>query len=107
MTQSSTESRVTVQMFIGCLIGSELRMHLKYSESWQQKQVLPTRGGEDLRQLRYESKEYVGMLLKRGFVTLDDLRDLEAQVREAIVTHCPELEVGKMDVCIFPQLFLS
>lgn len=107
MSRTETESGVSVQIFVGCQINSELRMHLKYSPSWQQKQILPRDSGDSLRQLRYEGKDFVGLLLDRPVVPLQQLKELREEVHTVIRQHCPELEVSKLEICVFPQLFLS
>ena len=104
---SQTDQRVKVKLFVGLLVNSEVRMHLNQSQQWKQDQVVRSSDGQELQVLRYQDKDYVGLVLEQEMMPLGQLKDKETWVREALERYCPELGVENMKVYVFPQIFLS
>lgn len=104
---SETGQRVQVKLFVGLLVSSEVRMHLNHSELWKQDQVVKSEDGREMQVLRYQEKEYVGIMLNDRQLSLEALRTWEGEVRDALARYCPELGTEAMKVYVFPQLFLS
>lgn len=104
---SDTESRVQTKLFVGLLLTSEVRMHLNQSNLWKQDQVVRSESGDELQALRYQDKEYVGIMLAQPKLPLRELQGIENHVRIALDRYCPELHTEKMNIFVFPQLFLA
>lgn len=101
-----SESGLSVQLFIGCPIHSELRMHLRYSDAWKQ-QKLTQQGAFDLKELQHDNKEFLGFLIDRSDLSIDSIRELERDLKEAIAEACPEMGIEPIKAYIFPQIYLS
>ena len=101
------QDKVTVNLFLGCLINSEVKMHLNYSDLWKRERVIRSEEGERLEQIRFANKDYVGASLKEKQVTLERLEEFEAGVRKALARYCPELNVETVKLNVIPQLFIS
>lgn len=104
---SETSQGVQVKLFVGLLVSSEVRMHLNQSELWNQDQVVKSEDGQEMKVLRYQDKEYVGIMLEEKQLGLEELRSKENEVRDALMRYCPELGVEAMKVYVFPQIFLA
>jgi hypothetical protein len=103
----TTTEGISLKLFIGCLINSEVKMHLNYSSEWKQEQVIRSESGEALEKVRHAEKEYVGRGLSQEAVTVPELEELDQFLRSALARYCPELDVDKLNVVLIPQLFLS
>ena len=95
------QNRLTVKLFIGFLLTSELRMHHK--QSLKTKNVL----AHGLDQVRYRSKEYLGFYLPHENIPLAELKKIQEEVQKRLSIQCPTLQKEYLNIFIFPQLFVA
>ncbi len=104
---SEVEQGIKLRVFVGCLVNSEVRMHLNFSDLWKTDQVIRSDDGDPLDKVRHEDKEYVGVTVSDPVLSEEELGMREAYVRRALERYCPELEVERFKMSVIPQLFLS
>ncbi len=104
---SDVQQGLKLRVFVGCLIDSEVRMHLAYSDVWKREQVIRTDEGETLDKIKHEEKEYVGHTIDHATLSLDEVHEHEQYVRRALSRYCPELDVDKFKISVISQLFLA
>lgn len=98
---SAAQSR----LFVGCLLTSEVRMHLKKSQAWQLALVDPH--SCLLVETHFQNQGYVGRFVKQDLLSLEQL-DVEQQaVLTALQGYCAELAPAAFSIHIFPQLFIQ
>lgn len=102
------ESKVTVKLFVGCHLNSEIRMCLNQSKLWKQTAILPSKtNGQELLEVHFHGKDYFGRHLAFEKVTLVELRETENLIKNRLKTYCPEYDAESVKICIFPQVFVA
>ena len=96
-------SGVSVDVFIGSIVTSELRMHLNYSKQW--KRAIGEQ--KELQLIHYQGEEYFGIFVGNGPLKLEDLHVGAAQVKKLLSTYFPELQLDNLILQIFPQIFIK
>lgn len=103
----SDKSHIGAKLFVGCLMNGELRMHLNGSELWKQAK-LQLKGTETtLTQTHFEQHDYIGIFSAKNPLTVEELRTLETTLRSQLHLYCPKLDVAKIKLNLFTQLFIS
>jgi len=103
---TTISNKVTVRLFAGCQLTSEIRMYLKQSASWKQAQI----GDSDVRDIvetHYQEKDYLGRYIRKQSLTLKELYEIEGSIRKALTTYCPELSAETLKIYVFPQVFIT
>jgi hypothetical protein len=98
------EKNVQTRIFIGCLVTSEVRMHLKSSHPWQLAQIDPQ--SSPLIETHYHNQTYVGRFLGHPFVSLQELKQHQEEVIAHLAEFCPALTSAPLKIQIFPQTFI-
>lgn len=102
------ENKVTVKLFVGCHLNSEIRMLLNQSKLWKQTAIMPSRkNGKELLEVHFHGKDYFGRHLPSEKVTLVELRETEDLVKDRLKAYCPEYDAESIKICIFPQVFVA
>lgn len=103
-----TEHKVAVKMFIGCHLSSEIRMYLNQSEHWKQATIMGSkRSNEDLVEVHYQARDYIGCYLASEMTCLSDLRELEKVIKTKLRSYCPTFDFDHVKIAVFPQVFLT
>jgi hypothetical protein len=102
-----TESRVSVKLFVGCHLNTEMKMLLNQSSTWKQVSFLRSKNKKNLIQVPYQTKDYLGCYLVTEQITLFDLKKTENFVKELLKLYCPDYDFDSIKICIFPQLFVA
>lgn len=92
-----------IKFFVGCPLTSELRMHLKESHTWNQASVDPDR---KLIETRFQKQDYFGRYFDGQQLELQELKQIESEVRSHMQIFCPKLNAEHLTMYVFPQLFL-
>ena len=92
-----------VRGFLGLLVTSELKMHLKQSSVWQRAK---SSGENRLWEANYEGSEYLGLPLSFP-LKFTQLKELEEQLKLALQEYCPKLNILGHKIYLFTQLFIS
>lgn len=100
-----TKNKVSTRLFVGCLITSEIRMHLTQSIQW--KHAMLATNNETIQEIHYQNKEYLGLYLAFTQTTLEELKKNQDQIRTQLKIFCPNLETENVSICIFPQVFVA
>jgi hypothetical protein len=106
-TIDTTTNKLNLKIFVGFRINSEIRMHLNYSDEWKQELIIRDAKGERLEEIRYQEKQYIGILLPNQRIPLYELRNYQEKIRNVLYKYCPELNTETVELYVFPQLFLS
>lgn len=92
-----------IKFFIGCPLTSELRMHLKESNAWNQASIDPDR---KLIESRFQKHDYLGRYYDGQQLELHELKQIAAEVRFNMQKFCPKLNSERLEIFVFPQIFL-
>lgn len=101
------KSALSIRLFVGCPLNSEIKMHLNQSRQWKQTTISPHRNNKELIEIHHQGKDYLGYHLDLEKATLADLKQIEEHVKGQLQIFCPDLEIEKIKVCIFPQVFIA
>lgn len=92
------------KLFTGCLINSEIRMHLNSSIQWKHAVLSP---GHEMKEIHYQGKDYFGKYLVTSEIPMTDLANIQIGIKEQLKYYCPKLETDSLKICIFPQVFVA
>lgn len=98
-------NKISIKLFAGCDINSEIRMHLTHSIQW--KHAALTSSKEGLQIACYKGKNYFGFYLEQKKLTLNELKEIQQTIRKELKIYCPDLEIENIKICIFPQVFIA
>ena len=105
--QQNVSSKVTVKLFLGIQITSEIRMHLRQSLKWKESHLhLETHTGY-LIETHFQNNDYVGIFVAEERQPFEELKQLELAVRNLLLEYCPLANTEKMPLVVFPQVFIS
>lgn len=102
-----TDGKVTTKIFAGCLVNAEMKMHLGQSSTWKQVAIMPREGSEELLEVHYHGKVYLGMYLPEDKATLKKLRSIEESIKERMNAYLSDFDVGGVKVSVFCQVFVA
>lgn len=103
---TETKKQLTVRLFMGCLITSDIRMHLKESKRWMLSSI-SSQAEKRLFETHFQNKDYIGCFPDKEFLTLSEIKNLEKSIRESLQFYCPEISVEDLHILLFPQVFLT
>lgn len=106
MTIQSSK-QITVRIFVGIEINSEIKMRLNESPSWKDALILASQDPEILQIAPFQEKNYVGRFLSYNEVTLKDLDKEATHVADELHKYCPALKLTKNDTLVFSQVFVA
>lgn len=106
MTNDKKENGVSVKLFVGYEVTSEIRSQLHRSKAWQQTSVLSP-SERDLIEVNHQGNHYVGRFLPQDRLILSDVKENDALAKKALKNYCPDCNLDEMPVRIFPQVFVS
>lgn len=105
---SSQENGITVKLFAGFPLKSEIKMHLEKSAEWKQSRLfIGSDNKEGLIEVHYEGLDYIGRFLGEHKIPLNQLITDEAAIRKSLQNYCPKCNLDKINIRIFPQIFIS
>lgn len=104
----SSNHQVTVKLFVGYLLTSDIRMYLKQSAAWKQAKIMEEPDSRDLLETHFQDKDYIGKYIAQDNLTLRELRSFENSVHQSLLNYCPELsQESNLKIYLFPQVFIS
>ncbi len=103
--KTAAKDRITIKLFAGFPLTSELRMHLKGSKTWNQAQIQPEL--QPLVEAHHDQQTYLGRFITNVPVTLRELCALEQELRLAFLTYCPKFPADKLQLITFSQVFIA
>jgi len=106
MTNDNNENKMSVKLFIGFEVTSEMRSQLHRSKAWQQASVLNP-AERDLIEINHHGHSYVGRFLPQDRIILSDVRANDAIAKKALKHYCPDCDLDEMTLRILPQVFVS
>jgi hypothetical protein len=96
------EQLIEIKIFMGYLQNGEIQMHLNQSPSWKEANLFQT---GNLKEVHYNHKEYIGHFIPSN-LAFDQLKQKERELKAALLHDCPNLNLDKYPIYLFPQLFL-
>lgn len=103
MMTSDTKNRVTVKLFAGFELTTDLRIQFNQNSEWKQAVVSNT---TPLKSVCFHEKDYIGLYLEQNTAPLKRLMELSQQMKQVIEEYCPEINTDKLKPVIFPQIFV-
>lgn len=100
-------NKVTYKLFIGCLLTSEIRMHLNQSKVWKQVVVLPADRTKELIEVHHNGKDYLGLYITQERATFNILNEMTVAIEERLHAYCPQYGKTSVKICIFAQVFVA
>lgn len=97
---------ISTKLFIGCHISPDLRIKLNQSLAWKQSRLDAPSGLEPI-ELRHDNKDYLGFFISDNSTDLNALRHSGDQIRSAITRYCDGYPTDKINLFLFPQVFVS
>lgn len=101
------ESKVIVKLFVGVSVTPELKMHLDSSGAWKLALIGSGDNADELIATHFEKREYIGAFTEGDNVTLGELRALTPDIKAKIGKYCPDFNLDRLTITVFPQVFLS
>lgn len=98
---------ISVKLFVGYRLTSEIKMHLKQSRIWQRINSKAEKDADDLVEIHHQDHDYIGLYSTKEDLDLAEIRNLDELIRSRLQKYCPHLPVEKANTSIFPQLFIS
>ena len=92
-----------IKLFAGCLLTSEMKMHLRQSSAWKNAQLEPN----PLVETPYQGKDYFGRYLDHEKHTVQNLRDIQIEINTTISCCCPNLAGREFEIKLFPQTLIA
>jgi len=105
MLNDDEKERVSVKLFVGFTITSEVKMYLHESHAWQLARTTPTDG--DLCEVRHKNNYYIGRYLPDGKMKVSALKEQESYIEAKLREYCPTLPTRAYRFSIFSQLFIQ
>ncbi len=99
--------KVTVRLFVGCPLSSEIKMHLHQSATWKHATILPLKNVGELIEVHYHGKDYLGCYLTEDRVTLQEIEAIEGPIKKRLKEYCPTFAAENIKVSIFAQVFIA
>lgn len=98
-------SKISIQLFVGCLLSVDIKRQLYQSPQWKQKSL------EDpdsrLVEVFHKNKDYLGKYVAKQMMTLSEFTQCQNELLEKIGSYCPNLDRETVKIIIFPQLFVG
>lgn len=99
--------QLTVRLFMGYHLTSDIRMYLKQSLSWKQAKIVNEAEQRDLIEAHFQDKDYIGKYINPEGLTIQELKQLESSIYDSLIHYCPQLSQETIKVYLFPQIFIS
>lgn len=100
--------KITVKIFAGCLMPSDLRLHLSKSKEWQLISVIPLESREiRLQEVHFQGKDYLGYYLEDDLIQIKDLQEIKTAIQLFLKRFCPEYQAVDLKVYVIPQIFVA
>lgn len=100
----ATSEKVKVKLFVGCLVAPDIRMALHQSSAWKHAKITPQ--GE-LTEQRFQSKDYLGILIDSDQTEVTDIVQAEATIRERLNHYCPGLVSTHFHIYLLPIVLVT
>lgn len=99
--------KITCKLFAGFLLTAEIKMQLSRSKTWQGNACVQSDGSEEhLLEVHYQGKDYLGQYFQPK-VNLKELKAREVSMRQLLQDYCPLHDCNLINLCVFPQIFVS
>lgn len=99
------QHKVSIKLFLGVLITSELRMHLNSSVAWKHAAI--DRQPDAPIETQYQDHKYLGIHLECDAAPLKHFHELYSKIQDSIARYCPEFNNDQLKPYILPQIFIS
>ncbi|MEC7840043.1 MAG: hypothetical protein VX777_08395 [Chlamydiota bacterium] len=101
------QDRITVRMFVGCLVSSDIKHQLSQSLSWKESQIVSSKSCRKLEETHYQGKYFLGYFIDDSGSTLSEIEELKKEIEAKITKFCEGYTLNKLKFFVFPQVFVS
>lgn len=102
------QERITVKLFVGCLITSDLNLLLQQNHQWKNSVISQKdSSAPSLEEVRFNNKPYLGCFLHDDSVTVPKIEVIQSYLANTISEYCPEYAVDNLKIYVFPQVFIA
>jgi hypothetical protein len=92
------------RLFLGFLISGHIKTALFDSSTWKQAKAMSLADG--LVEVRHGGQDYIGRYVEDDKLSLGDVKKLENQIMQMLVSYAPQLSVTEGSCIVFAQLFV-
>jgi hypothetical protein len=103
--ETQTENKIKFKLFVGCLITSDMRLHLNQSPLWKRAKIIHDQN--DLVETHFHDKDYIGLFLPENKINLSELKEIEKQILAIFKEYLPQFSSEKIKILVFSQIFIS
>lgn len=105
--KTDASNQITVRIFVGIEISSEIKMRLYESSSWKDALIVDAKDPQRMQIVPFEGKNYIGRFLAYKELTLKDLDQEAKHVADKLISYCPALKIDKNETVVFSQVFVA
>lgn len=95
------------KIFIGYPVQTDLKNQLNQSADWNKSKIFRKENSDELLEVRYQDKNYIGRFLIQEMLTLTDLEVIARDIENRLKNHCPGYPLEKLAIRVFSQVFIS
>ena len=92
-----------IKFFMGFLLNGEIKMHLYHNSKWKEASLFQD---QLLKEVKFNKKDYLGIYTDSP-ILYPDIKVKEKQLKDELKLHCPNLQIDRNEIYLFPQFFLS
>lgn len=102
----SIEEQISVKLFVGSPIGSNLKLELQKSHQWKEAQITRINNNHELVETLSDGKKYIGFYIDSE-KTIVELDEIKKEISNKIKEYCPNFQNEKLKFYVFPQVFVG
>ena len=102
MTKSLSTS-LNIKFFYGFLLDGEIKAHLYQNAKWKEASLFHN---QVLQAIKFKEKEYLGFFMKSPLL-YSEIKANEDLLKEHLKFYCPDIQLDKNKIYLFPQIFVS
>jgi len=103
----TSNTKLSIKLFVGCPINSEVKMNLNQSPTWKQASIAPAGSPDELVEIHFHGKDFIGRYLSSDTITVPELQKHENHVKARLRFYCPAFDIRELNPCIFAQVFIA
>lgn len=82
-------------------------MHLNASEKWNQAKLHIQGESTAIEKVPFNKNDYIGFFSQKNSLSMIEIRDAEKMVRQRLLEVCPDLDIEKLKITLFPLVFIT
>lgn len=104
---TQTKSGVNIRLFMGLELNSEIKLSLSTSDAYKEMKFQPEKYNLKLDEVSSKGKAYLGAYLGPQNATIQELEEIQMELFKMLQEFCPDISDKKLQITLFPQVFLQ